>query len=114
MRLLGIPLIALIRSSGLLTALPGPPWLLPDPALSEILRNIRLSWPCPARIEGYAPRTWIRILARLWKIAGGCRRIAPGIRETWDRCEGPGSRLLPNGPLARDIGSSKALWGERP
>ncbi|WP_458096445.1 transposase [Roseomonas sp. WA12] len=36
-RLGGMPLLLLIRKLGLRTALNGPPWLLPDPLLSEML-----------------------------------------------------------------------------
>ena len=38
LRILGVAGIRLVRRLGLHTALPGPPWLCPDPDLSEALQ----------------------------------------------------------------------------
>lgn len=50
-RILGIRAIALARRLGFLTALPGPPWMLPDPILSETvtagLRKALIAYPFP-------------------------------------------------------------------
>lgn len=71
-RLGGLPLITLIRRLGLTKALPAPPWLLPDPLLSETLRRI------PPTIPGTA-----KPLARLLRFAAGRRRIPRILRLLW-------------------------------
>ena len=71
-RIGGLPLIALIRRLGLTKALPAPPWLLPDPDLSETLRRI-----APANAETAKP------LARLLRFAAGRRRIPRVTRLLW-------------------------------
>jgi hypothetical protein len=73
-RCLGVPAIALARRLGMLSALPGPPWLLPDPDLSGLVfREIT------ARLEdlpGRRPTAWeFRKLRHLLRVAGGRRRI---------------------------------------
>jgi transposase len=71
-RIGGLPLIALIRRLGLTKALPAPPWLLPDPNLSETLRRIP-----PANAATAKP------LARLLRAAAGRRKIPRILRLLW-------------------------------
>jgi hypothetical protein len=71
-RIGGLPLIALIRRLGLTKALPAPPWLLPDPILSETLRRIPPETPNAAKP-----------LARLLRFAAGRRRIPRILRLLW-------------------------------
>lgn len=71
-RIGGLPLIALIRRLGLTKALPAPPWLLPDPDLSETLRRIP-----PTDADTAKP------LARLLRFAAGRRRIPRILRLLW-------------------------------
>jgi transposase len=71
-RIGGLPLIALIRRLGLTKALPAPPWLLPDPDLSETLRRLP---PTDAETA--------RSLARLLRFAAGRRRIPRVLRLLW-------------------------------
>ena len=71
-RIGGLPLIALIRRLGLTKALPAPPWLLPDPNLSETLRRI-----APDRREVRKP------LARLLRFTAGRRKIPRILRLLW-------------------------------
>jgi hypothetical protein len=71
-RIGGLPLIALIRRLGLTKALPAPPWLLPDPNLSETLRRIPPETPNAAKP-----------LARLLRLAAGRARIPRILRLLW-------------------------------
>jgi len=71
-RIGGLPLIALIRRLGLTKALPAPPWLLPDPILSETLRRIPPETPNAAKP-----------LARLLRFAAGRKRIPRILRLLW-------------------------------
>ena len=71
-RIGGLLLIALIRRLGLTKALPAPPWLLPDPNLSETLRRIPPETPNAARP-----------LARLMRFAAGRRKIPRILRLLW-------------------------------
>ncbi|AWV24592.1 Hypothetical protein RADP37_02999b [Roseomonas mucosa] len=82
-RILGMGLILLARRLNLRSALPGPPWLLPDPDLSETLRRAKLP-PMPTRrgtITAY--RAMLRTLMALYRTAAGRRRIAPVLRWSW-------------------------------
>ncbi|MBI0433025.1 transposase [Roseomonas sp. KE0001] len=74
-RLGGLPLLMLIRRLGLRSALNGPPWLLPDPLLSETL----LAWPLGPR----PTRETLRALARLLRDAAGRRSIPRSVRLGW-------------------------------
>lgn len=74
-RLGGLPLLLLIRRLGLRSALNGPPWLLPDPLLSETL----LAWPLGPR----PTRETLRALARLLRDAAGRRSIPRSVRLGW-------------------------------
>jgi transposase len=71
-RIGGLPLITLIRRLGLTKALPAPPWLLPDPNLSETLRRIPPETPNAAKP-----------LARLMRFAAGRRKIPRILRLLW-------------------------------
>ncbi|MXP64054.1 transposase [Roseomonas sp. M0104] len=83
-RILGHRFLLLIRRIGLRTALPGPPWLLPDPLLSETLARL----PFPVRLlAGRAPKSrckaWFSSLSRLLRDAGGRARIPRSVRLAW-------------------------------
>ena len=77
-RVVGVGAIALARRLGLLSALPGPPWLLPDPVLSGRLRGI-LREQAEA-LPGQRPGRWeFALCQRLLRVFGGRRRIHPGL-----------------------------------
>ena len=67
-RLIGLGLIVLARKLGLRAALPGPPWLLPHPDLSQSLADVELPLGNLRLIRG---------LRWLWGFAAGRQRI-PG------------------------------------
>jgi len=74
-RILGLGFIVFIRRLGLRSALNGPPWLLPDPDLSESLRRSPLpARPSPDHLRG---------LKHLLRIAAGRRSIPRCIRLAW-------------------------------
>ncbi|ATR22718.1 Hypothetical protein RMHFA_02999a [Roseomonas mucosa] len=82
-RILGLRLILLARRLGLRSALPGPPWLLPDPDLSETLRQTKIP-PFPTRygtITAY--RNWLKTLAALHRTAAGRARLPNRLRHAW-------------------------------
>ena len=82
-RLGGMPLLLLIRKLGLRTALNGPPWLLPDPLLSETLRRAPMP-PAPrTRAELEAARQRLGSLSWLARAALGRRRIPRLVRLAW-------------------------------
>jgi transposase len=83
-RILGLPLIALIRRLGLRTALPGPPWLLPDPLLSETLSRIEIP-PYRELRYGWVTRyrALVASLKRLHADAAGRARISRAVRLGW-------------------------------
>jgi transposase len=83
-RLRGLPLIALARQLGLLRALPGPPHLVADPALSEIIPHLPLMqqirhW----RRDKGAVLEFLRALSALHTLAGGRSYIPRPLRESW-------------------------------
>lgn len=82
-RIIGLPFITLIRRLGLLSALPGPPWLLPNPGLSEIVRAIPIPLDLHVRTAGRGSRFWVRILIRLLKCVAGRSRIPRSVRLSW-------------------------------
>lgn len=82
-RILGLPLLALIRRIGLRSALPGPPWLLPDPDLSETLARIRIPAAPPGRGGKGRHKALLRSLGRLLRDAGGRLRIRRSVRLGW-------------------------------
>ncbi|WP_376096047.1 transposase [Roseomonas sp. CCTCC AB2023176] len=87
-RLGGLRLLFLIRRLGLESALDGPPWLLPDPWLADILRH-RVAptlaqgpsepWPAWRR----RARPLIATLKRLHRMAGGRPYIRRSVRLAW-------------------------------
>ncbi|MHB0713459.1 transposase, partial [Roseomonas mucosa] len=82
-RILGLRLILLARRLGLRSALPGPPWLLPDPDLSETLRQTKIP-PFPTRYGTLtAYRNWLKTLAALHRTAGGRARLPNHLRHAW-------------------------------
>jgi transposase len=83
-RMRGLPLIALARRLDLLRALPGPPFLVPDPDLSLIIRHLPVAqrfrhW----RRDTGATLEFVRGLKSLHRLAGGVKYIPRDIRETW-------------------------------
>eukprot|EP01031_Cornospumella_fuschlensis_P043007 gene43007-52561_t len=83
-RMRGLPLIALARRLDLLRALPGPPWMVADPDLSQIIRRLPVSqrfsrW----RRDKGATLEFIRGLKSLHGLAGGRRYLSRDIREAW-------------------------------
>ncbi|MBP0493630.1 transposase [Pararoseomonas indoligenes] len=82
-RLLGLPFLVLIRRIGLRSALPAPPWLLPDPDLSEMLTRA-LPTAAPKTRAGLAAlKTRLKSLKYLFKAAEGRRRIPRTVRLAW-------------------------------
>lgn len=71
-RLRGLGLLVLARRLGFRRALNAPPWLLPDPDLSETLL---LAPPGPAQ----PPQPWLRALKTLM----GRRYIPGAVRRAW-------------------------------
>lgn len=71
----GLPLLVLIRRLGLRAALNAPPWLLPDPLLSETLRRLPLNPNLPAEA--------LRSLLRLSRNALGRASIPRSVRLAW-------------------------------
>jgi len=88
-RILGLPIVALVRRLGFLSALRGPPHLVPDPDLSEILRQVPVTLALVAEQArpraGPAARRWrnpvIVLLDWVHRRAGGAasipRRLEP-------------------------------------
>jgi len=76
-RILGLGFLVLIRRLGLRRALNGPPWLLPDPDLSETL--VRLSLAAVARRD----LTQIGLLKRLLRTARGRASLPRAVRLAW-------------------------------
>ena len=82
-RLGGMPLLLLIRKLGLRTALNGPPWLLPDPLLSEMVARAPQPRLEPTRASLEAVKTHLRAIAALAKAALGRKRIPVSVRNAW-------------------------------
>ena len=83
-RMRGLGLIALARRLDLLRALPGPPWMVPDPDLSQIIRRL----PVSQRIRHWrrdkgATLEFLRGLRALHSLAGGRRYLPRDVREAW-------------------------------
>ncbi|MBR0657581.1 transposase [Plastoroseomonas arctica] len=73
-RVLGVHAIALARRLGFLTALPGPPWMLPDPILSETVTACFKKLIPIDRLPDRSLIPLLRTLRALLRTAGG-RRI---------------------------------------
>lgn len=80
-RLRGLRIIWLARRLKLLRALPGPPWMCPDPILSETIKTL----PIEQKLRGprEAARGYIRYLRHLHTLARGQRYIPRAVRESW-------------------------------
>ncbi|PWC26723.1 transposase [Teichococcus aestuarii] len=82
LRIAGPPLMLLARRLEIRQALPGPPWLLPDPDLSETcnraLRHLARPGAPPGLLETALPS-----LRQLAKNAAGRRRIPRSVRLGW-------------------------------
>ena len=74
-RILGLRFITLIRRLRMHSALPGPPWLVPDPILSERLRSA----PFPDR----PTKSYLVELRHLLRIAGGRAYLPRWMRLAW-------------------------------
>ena len=76
-RILGLRGVVLARSLGFHSALRAPPWMLPDPALSErVFAAIDKVLKLPV---GQAMRARLRPLRALLRLAGGHARIPRGV-----------------------------------
>ncbi|WP_426959621.1 transposase [Muricoccus radiodurans] len=82
-RLGGMRLLLLIRQLDLREALNGPPWLLPDPLLSEMLRRAPLPRPPRDKAEQLAALTHLKTLKALLKTAAGRARLSRAMRLAW-------------------------------
>ncbi|WP_424812227.1 transposase [Roseococcus sp. YIM B11640] len=83
-RLRGLPLVALIRRLGLLRALPAPPRLCPDPALSSRVFAMPIPRAVPSSARGMrAVLDYLKSLRKLIGIAGGRQRIPRAVRAAW-------------------------------
>lgn len=83
-RMRGLGLIALARRLDLLRALPGPPWMVADPDLSQIIRRLPVAqrfrhW----RRDKGATLEFLRGLKSLHSLAGGRRYLSRAVREAW-------------------------------
>ncbi|MFC7735210.1 transposase [Roseomonas sp. GCM10028921] len=80
----GISLLVLIRRLGLRSALNGPPWLVPDPGLSETLARAPLPLGIPRSRAGRLARAgYLRAVTWLLKAAEGRARIPRSVRLAW-------------------------------
>ncbi|WP_431282736.1 hypothetical protein ACQW02_25565 [Humitalea sp. 24SJ18S-53] len=77
LHILGLGFLVLIRRLGLRSALNGPPWLLPDPDLSESV--MRHCWPAIERRD----ITVIRLLRRVLRTLAGKKSIPRSVRMAW-------------------------------
>ncbi|MBI0534708.1 transposase [Roseomonas sp. KE2513] len=82
-RLGGMPLLLLIRRLGLRSALNGPPWLLPDPLLSETLARLPLPRLEPTAASIEALRAHLKSREALSKAALGRRHMPRTVRWAW-------------------------------
>ncbi|MBB5692907.1 transposase [Muricoccus pecuniae] len=83
-RMRGIGLLVLIRRLGLRSALNGPPWLLPDPDLSETLARAPHPLGIPRSRAGRLARAgYLRAVTWLLKAAEGRARIPRSVRLAW-------------------------------
>ncbi|MDB5416059.1 MAG: family transposase [Rubritepida sp.] len=84
MRLRGLRLIALARRLKLLRALPGPPALIANPSLSEIVFSLPIPMRMPETRRGWLiALRWLRLLRKLITIAAGRRRLSRAVRARW-------------------------------
>ncbi|WP_421993796.1 transposase [Roseococcus sp.] len=83
-RLRGLRLIVLIRRLNLKRALPGPPWMCPDPDLSEKVFALPLPQrnPRPHRLRKAAIE-YLRTIRGLLALAAGRRSIPRALKPSW-------------------------------
>jgi transposase len=83
-RLLGLRFNARLRQLGLAEALPGPPWMVCNPNLSETIHAV-----CPPRTDSWlalglaAMQARARLLRTLHRAAAGRSRIPRALRLGW-------------------------------
>ncbi|MFH5944919.1 transposase [Roseomonas xinghualingensis] len=82
-RLGGMALLVLIRRLGLRTALNGPPWLLPNPLLSEMLARTPLPPAPTTRQQLESARQHLKSVEALARAALGRARIPRSVRLAW-------------------------------
>ncbi|WP_338664422.1 transposase [Pararoseomonas sp. SCSIO 73927] len=82
-RLGGMPLLLLIRKLGLRTALNGPPWLLPDPLLSEMLARTPPPRLAATKAAVAAAKQHLKSFAWLARAALGRKSIPRVVRYGW-------------------------------
>ncbi|WP_424811055.1 transposase [Roseococcus sp. YIM B11640] len=83
-RLRGLPLIVLARRLKLTRALPAPPWMCPDPDLSEKLFAMPIPRDIPrTRGQLNAVLGYLKSLGKCIGVAGGRRRIPRMIKAIW-------------------------------
>jgi len=74
-RLLGLRFIGLARRLGFLSALRGPPHLVPDPDLTETIRSFPLRLAFEPEMQEKGRNLVLQALSRLHRRCGGVRRI---------------------------------------
>ncbi|WP_458094940.1 transposase [Roseomonas sp. WA12] len=82
-RLGGMPLLLLIRRLNLRTALNGPPWLLPDPLLSEMLTRCPAPPLAASKPAIEAAKQHLKSLTWLAKAALGRNSMPRVVRYGW-------------------------------
>jgi transposase len=83
-RIRGLRLIVLARRLKLLRALPGPPWLCPDPDLSKKLFALPLPPLLPLRRERKERDVaWLRAMQAGLTLAAGRRYIPRALKACW-------------------------------
>ncbi|TCH96580.1 transposase [Roseococcus sp. SYP-B2431] len=83
-RLRGFRIILLARRLELKRALPGPPWMCPDPDLSEKLFDLQLA-RLPT-IRGWPKQrafTWLRAMRKCLTVVAGRRYIPRALKACW-------------------------------
>ena len=73
-RCVGVGAIALARRLGMLSALPGPSWMLPDPILSKVVAE-EMGRDILGGLMPWDRRTPLALWRRLIRFVGGARRI---------------------------------------
>jgi len=83
-RLRGLRIILLARRLDLKRALPAPPWMCPDPDLSEILIALQLK-RLPAVIQWPRRRAipWLRAMRHCMGVVGGRKSIPRALKACW-------------------------------
>lgn len=83
-RIRGLRLVVLIRRLDLLRALPAPPWLCPDPDLSEILFAEQMTWlPRLRQLRKDRAIAWLRSMRKCLTLAAGRRYIPRALKACW-------------------------------